>query len=568
MFFVGTGIMWAMSDQFDESNVILNEGEGVPEEVLTQEEAAVAGGAETANRQIARGAVVVMGAFVLSAVLSLVRQVLSGQTFGASATLDAFYSAMRLEEILFNLVAGGALASAFIPTLAEFLEKDDRKGAWQLTSAILNLVTIVLGVGSVLIVIFAPFVVRHVLAPGYGAEQRALTVELLRIVMLAPAIFGISGLLMGVMNSHQKFLLPALAPSMNWIGQIIGLVFLVPSMGIYGFAWGAVLGAVLHLLVQLPGVIRLRGARYWARLGLKDKAVRQVGRLMGPRVLGVAIVQLNFLVNTMISSGLSEGALSAVTLGFGIMMMPQLVIAQGIAIAALPTFSALVARNELDEMRSSLASVLRMVVLLSVPAAVGLIVLRVPIVAMAFERQNFTAENTQMVAWALLWYAVGLVSHSLLEILSRAFYALHDTKTPVTVGVIAMGLNLVFSLIFPGMFEGIGWLALGGLALANSLATTIEVVVLFALMRRKLGGMKGGRILNAFWKAAIGASWMTVIVWGWGQFYDGESVWVFGLSGIGLGVLMYAVMMFVLRVDEAGVVLRGVMGRVFRRWGE
>jgi len=273
-------------------------------------------------------------------------------------------------------------------------------------------------------------------------------------------------------------------------------------------------------------------------------------------------VQLNFLVNTMISSGLSEGALSAVTLGFGIMMMPQLVIAQGIAIAALPTFSALVARNELDEMRSSLASVLRMVVLLSVPAAVGLIVLRVPIVAMAFERQNFTAENTQMVAWALLWYAVGLVSHSLLEILSRAFYALHDTKTPVTVGVIAMGLNLVFSLIFPGMFEGIGWLALGGLALANSLATTIEVVVLFALMRRKLGGMKGGRILNAFWKAAIGASWMTVIVWGWGQFYDGESVWVFGLSGIGLGVLMYAVMMFVLRVDEAFGVARTVLGRL------
>jgi putative peptidoglycan lipid II flippase len=551
-----------MSERFDESNVILNEGEGVPEEILTQDEAAVAGGAETANRQIARGAVVVMGAFVLSNVLSLARQILSSQTFGASATLDAFYAAMRLEEILFNLVAGGALASAFIPTLAEFLEKDDRKGAWQLTSAILNLVTIVLGVASVLIAIFAPVVVRYVLAPGYGAAQRALTVELLRIVMLAPAIFGISGLLMGVMNSHQKFLLPALAPSMNWIGQIIGLVFLVPSMGIYGFAWGAVLGAVLHLLVQLPGVIRLPAARYWARLGLKDKAVQQVGRLMGPRVLGVAIVQLNFLVNTMISSGLSEGALSAVTLGFGIMMMPQLVIAQGIAIAALPTFSALVARNELDDMRSSLASVLRMVVLLSVPASVGLIVLRVPIVAMAFERQNFTAENTQMVAWALLWYAVGLVSHSLLEILSRAFYALHDTKTPVTVGVIAMGLNLVFSLIFPGMFEGIGWLALGGLALANSLATTIEVVVLFVLMRRKLGGMNAGRIVNAFWKAAIGVAWMALIVRGWEMFYDGNSVWVLGLGGIVLGVVMYVVMMFVLRVDEAFGVARTVLGRL------
>lgn len=554
--------MWAMSEQFDESNVILNEGEGVPEEILTQDEAAVAGGAETANRQIARGAVVVMGAFVLSNVLSLARQILSSQTFGASATLDAFYSAMRLEEILFNLVAGGALASAFIPTLAEFLEKDDRKGAWQLTSAILNLVTIVLGVASVLIAVFAPFVVRYVLAPGYGAAQQALTVELLRIVMLAPAIFGISGLLMGVMNSHQKFLLPALAPSMNWIGQIIGLVFLVPSMGIYGFAWGAVLGAVLHLLVQLPGVIRLPAARYWARLGLKDKAVQQVGRLMGPRVLGVAIVQLNFLVNTMISSGLGEGALSAVTLGFGIMMMPQLVIAQGIAIAALPTFSALVARNELDDMRSSLASVLRMVVLLSVPASVGLIVLRVPIVAMAFERQNFTAENTQMVAWALLWYAVGLVSHSLLEILSRAFYALHDTKTPVTVGVIAMGLNLVFSLIFPGMFKGIGWLALGGLALANSLATTIEVIVLFVLMRRKLGGMNAGRIVNAFWKAAIGVAWMALIVRGWEMFYDGNSVWVLGLGGIVFGVVMYVVMMFVLRVDEAFGVARTVLGRL------
>ena len=548
------GIMWAMNEENKQSSGVLNEGAGDVKESA----------ATTANRQIARGAVVVMAGFVLSNGLSLAQKVLSSQLFGASATLDAFMTALRLEEILFNLVAGGALASAFIPTLAEFLERDDREGAWKLTSSILSLVTIVLIVASLLVMIFAPFVVGNILAPSYGGEQQALTVELLRIVMLAPAIFGISGLLMGVMNSHQKFALPALAPAMNWLGQILGLVFLTPTMGIRGFAWGAVLGAVLHLVVQLPGVLRLPKARFSFGLGLSNQAVRQVGRLMGPRILGVAIVQLNFLVNTIISSGLTEGALSAVTLGFGIMMMPQLVIAQGTAIAALPTFSAMVARGEIDEMRSSLASVLRMIILMSVPASVGLIVLRVPIVAMAFERGQFTAEDTQMVAWALLWYSAGLVSHSLLEILSRAFYALQDTKTPVTVGVVAMGLNLVFSLTLPGVFGRMGWMPLGGLALANSLATTIEVFVLFWLMRRKLKGMEGGRILKAFWQAGIAAVWMALIVVGWMRFYDGTSVWMLGLVGIALGGGIYGLLMMILRVDEVAMVIRQVKRRLGR----
>ena len=209
-------------------------------------------------------------------------------------------------------------------------------------------------------------------------------------------------------------------------------------------------------------------------------------RLMAPRLLGVAVVQLNFWLNTFLASFQPEGSLAAITFAFPLMIMPEAAIAQSIAIAALPTFSAQVARGKLAEMRASLAATLRGVLFLAIPAAVGLILLRFPLVNMIYQRNAFDETSTQMVAWALLWYAAGLVGHSVVEIVSRSFYALHDTKTPVFVGVGAMGLNLGFSFLFSALFSRIGWMPHGGLALANSFATTLEMVLLLVLMRRRL----------------------------------------------------------------------------------
>ena len=214
---------------------------------------------------------------------------------------------------------------------------------------------------------------------------------------------------------------------------------------------------------------------------------------MLPRLFGAAIVQLNFWVNTLLASYQPLGSLNGIVYAFQLMLMPQAAIAQSIAIAAMPTFSAQAALGKLDEMRASLAASLRGVLLLSMPAAVGLILLRTPIVALLYQRGEFNAQSTELVAWALLWYAAGLVGHSVVEVLARAFYALHDTRTPVIVGATAMGLNVGLSFLFVWLFSSIGWMPHGGLALANSTATALEMVGLLILIRKKLAGMEGAR---------------------------------------------------------------------------
>jgi len=519
---------------------------------------------DTANRQIARAAGTVMFAFVLSNLIGLVRQILISRAFGTDRAIDAFYAASTYPDLIFSLVAGGALSSAFLPTFTGFLARGEKRDAWKLASAIVNIILILLSVLSVISAVFAPQIIRYILAPKFSIEQQQVAASLLRILLISPAIFGVSGLLMGILNSHQKFWLPAFAPSMYWIGMIFGLLFLVPSMGVYGLAWGAVLGAALHLIVQIPGLLQLSERAYFPSLGLHIPSVREVGRLMGPRLLGVAIVQLNFVVNTIIASGLNEGSLSAIKYAWQIMTMPQVVIAQSIAIAALPTFSAQVARGETNDMRSSLASTLRGVLFLSLPASLGLILLRGQLIAVLFQRGSFDVHSTDLVAWALLWYAAGLVGHNFVEVLSRAFYALHDTKTPVIVGTAAMTLNVIFSFAFSALFIKLGWLPHGGLALANSFATALEGITLFVLMRRRLDGIEGKSILDGAWRGLLSVLGMGIGLWLWIQFTGGVNPWVVALGGVAVGGVIYLLGVVILKVPEIKMLI-GVVSRRLKK---
>lgn len=514
-----------------------------------------------ANRQIARAAVVVMLTFVLSKLISLASTLILGRTFGASSALDAFNAANRFSDTLFSLVAGGALASAFIPTFTGLLTRDDRPTAWRLASAITNLVLVVLAVLGALGAIFAPWVVGNLLAPKFSPEQQALTASLLRIQLLSSIIFGVSGLVMGMLNAHQVFLYPALAPAMYPLGIIFGALVLSPTMGIYGAAWGVVIGAALHMIVQLPGLLRLPGLRYQLTLGLNNAEVRSVLLLMAPRLLGVAVVQLNFWVNIVLSSGQPEGSLTTLGLGFGLMMMPQAAIAQSIAIASLPTFSAQVARGKPDEMRASLAAILRAILLLSIPATVGLILLRRPVVAFLYQHGEFTAQDTEMVAWALLWYAAGLVGHCIVEVVSRAFYALHDTRTPVGVGVAAMGLNIAFSIAFAAWFTRMGLMPHGGLALANSLATALEAAALLVLMRRRLDGLHGRSIASAAAVGIAAGAAMAALLWLLLRFGAGQPNWLLVGAGIALGGAAYLALLSFMRVPELTRIFRAVLRR-------
>ncbi len=535
-----------------------------------------------ANRQIARAAGTVMLAFAFGQIVGLLRRILVAQTFGAGAELDSFIAANRVSETLFNLVAGGALGSAFIPTFTGLLAKDKKKTAWKLASAIGNWVALVLSLLALLSAFFAPQIVRYALAPGFSAnpQQFDLTVSLLRIQLFSAVLFGLSGLVMGILNSHQIFLIPALTPSMYQFGMIFGVLVLTPKMGVYGLAWGVVIGALFHLLLQIPALLKLttrntekkqklvsvhsvmKNTPYIFTLGFDDANVFEVLRLMGPRLLGVAVVQLNFWVNIRLASKMPAGSVVGIEYAFALMLMAQIAIAQSIATAAMPTFSAQYALGKIDEVRHSLSATIRGVLLLSIPASVGLIILRVPLVTLLYQRGEFDAHSTELVAWALLWYAVGLVGHSVMEILARAFYALHDTKTPVLVGMGAMSLNVVFSILFANLFEKIGWMPHGGLALANSLATALEMVLLMILMRKRLKGINGKSIVHGFGKASLSALGMGIALIWWTQTQIASVAWLSALGGLVIGGIVYLLGVWVLKVSEIKQIASMLRGRL------
>jgi putative peptidoglycan lipid II flippase len=501
-----------------------------------------------------------MAAFLLSNITGLIREVLVSRAFGTGSDIDAFNAALNVSNIVFYLMAGGALASAFLPVYTDFLTREDRRGADELASAVGSWVGLLLLGVSLLAFAFAPPLVEKVIAPGFSPQQQLLTVRLLRLLLISPTIFGLSGLVMGILNAHQHFLLPALAPSLYWLGIIFGVLFFAPHQGIEGLAWGAVLGALLHLLIQLPGLRGLR-PRYRLSLGLTNPAVREVVRLMGPRLIGQASVQVNVLVNTILASAQPEGSLTSLAKAWMVMTVPEVVIAQAIGIAALPTFAAQASQGELGQLRSSLAETLRGMFFLSLPASLGLILLAKPLVTVLFQRGDFTAHSTDLVSWALIFYSAGLVSHSMVEVLSRAFYAVHDTLTPVLTSLAAMSLNVIFSLSFSFLFTRWQWMPHGGLALANSVATTLEMTALIVIISRRLGTPLNRTAWGSFGRSAAAALGMGLALAAWERLTTGAGPWVTGLGGVPLGLTGFWLLALLLGSTEARS-----LPAVLRRW--
>ncbi len=554
----------------------------------------------SSNRRIARAAGVVMLAILLGQASGLLRGILVARAF-LPAELDAFFAANRVSETLFNLLAAGALGSAFIPTFTGLLAKGEKTAAWQLAASIANLLLLTLTALAALAAIFAPHIVRYALAPGLAADPSlfTLTIDLLRIQLVSAVLFGLGGLIVGILNAHQVFFIPALTPSMYQWGMIFGVLFLAPKRGIYGLAWGVVLGAALYLLIQIPSlveVVPMEGNRYTGRQvsgihalrithyalrithyvlrithyalrhsplsSLENPSVREVFRLMAPRVLGVAVVQLNFWVNTWLASQMASGSVTGLQYGFSLMLMAQAAIAQSVAIAAMPTFSAQFALGKLEEMRISLSASLRGVIFLALPASVGLMILREPIVSLLYQRGQFDARMTALVSWALMWYAAGMVGHSIMEVLTRAFYAQHDTRTPVAIGAMAMGLNVVFSFAFSSLFARLGWMPHGGLALANSLATALEATALFVTMRKRLDGIHGTHLLRGLALALSGTLTMSAVLLGIVRLFSGQSAWLLAPGGILAGGLTYALTLAALRVPEGQALLAALRRRL------
>jgi putative peptidoglycan lipid II flippase len=509
--------------------------------------------------RIARAATLVMILFVASRMMGLLREVIIARQFGTSAEMDAYLAAFRLPDFLFYVVAGGALGSAFIPVFTGYLTRQDMVGAWRLASAVINWVILILSILGGLAAVFAPWVVQTFFA-GFSPAQQTLTVELMRWMLISTVIFGVSGVVMGILNAHQHFLLPALAPIIYNGAIILGAWFLGPRWGVRGLTVGVVLGAAAHFLVQIPGLMRQR-MRYRPVLSWRDSSLREVGWLMAPRVLGVAAVQINFVVNVVLASGLAAGSLAALNYGWIIMLLPQGVIAQSVATALFPTLAALAARGEQAEMRRIFGTTLRSLLFLTLPAAAGLIILRTPIVRL-LERGAFDAESTRLTVWALGFFALGLVGHAVVEIATRAFYALKNTKTPVAVAVAAMVINVGLSLMLMNLFAGLGWPPHGGLALANSIAVTLEMAALLVLLRPQMGGLAGSGLGRPIFKMSLATMGMVMVLVGLMPVLPTDNKWLGGIGSILIGGLVYAGLAYLVRLDEVEIVRRKVMARL------
>lgn len=529
------------------------------------------------NRQIARAAVVVLLGFVGSGVLGLVRTAIFSATFGTSAALDAFYAAQQIPETLFALVAGGALGSSFIPVFARFLAANDRGSAWRLASAVMTVSALAAALLALLVALFAPQIVPLALVPGKPAEIQGLTVSLVRVMLVTVIIFSISGLLMGILNAHQRFTLPALAISMNNIGLILGALIarlLPPAAGaaqsgdanVYGLAIGAVLAALLHLAVQLPGLRRL-GGRLRFLPDWRISGVREVLWLMGPRVLGLGVVRINFLVNAALASTMIEGSYTALTTAWTLMFFALGIIGQSVGTAVFPSLAALAASNDLEGFKDRLAGALRGVLFLAFPASIGLIVLGAPIIAVLLERGAWTAESTQATAWALAFFATGITGFTALEILSRAFYAVADTWTPVRIGIAAMIANILLSLLLIRVIGDPQSLSRGpfaGLALANALTTLGEALVLWWLLRQRIGGLGNRGVVAGVTRAALASFGMGAAIWGVTQLLSTAGPLVTTLVGGGVGAAVFFGLSLLLGIEEARTVPGLLLSRLRR----
>jgi putative peptidoglycan lipid II flippase len=514
--------------------------------------------------QVMRAAGLVGAAFLVSRIVGLVRNIIKASYLGLGIGATAYDTASRFPEAIFLIIAGGAIGSAFIPTFSAYFARDDEAGGWRLFAAVINLVTVVVTAVALLTIIFArQFVIffLHELVMDDPALLD-LTVQLMRIMLLSSIIFGASGVVMGALNARQHFLLPALAPIVYNLGIIIGAVVGKPPE--VGMAWGTVGGALGHLLIQMPG-LRQKGAKYSAVFTLRHPGVQQVLRLMAPRVLGLSFSEVNKFATVYLSGFISAASVPALLNAWQIMIMPQGILGQALAIAAFPTLATLAARSALDEMRQILSSSLRLLLFLGLPATIFLMLLRRPIITILLERGRFLAGDTELVAWALLFYAIGLIALTSLEVISRTFYALSDTLTPVLVGglqaIVMVGLSQWLSAtVFPAR----GWEALGGVALGTSLANFLEVVVLLELLRRKMGGLNGRVLLDGLWRMGTATILMAGSMWLVIEGLAQSSIWWQALLGTFVGTIAYLGGCFFLRVEEVEQFI-GYGRRLWRR---
>jgi putative peptidoglycan lipid II flippase len=430
---------------------------------------------------LARTSLLIAFFFFIDKILAFVRVgIISRQYADSVDMLDTFNAANNLPDMLFALISGGALAMAFLPLMSEYLTTQGRAAAWDLFSRVANLAFLVTGSAAILIAIFAEPIVNAELgiAPGFGPEQRQLLAELMRLNLVGTIIFSISGLVMASLQANQHFLLPALAPTMYNVGQIIGAIFLVPRFGIHGLVYGVILGAALHLLVQLPALFKYQ-FQWTPVLDLRHSGLIQALKLLAPRLLTMFGIQLIMLARDNLASRLDQvGAVTSLTYGWMIMQVPETLLGTAIATAMLPTLSELVARADWSGFHLAIEKALRVLIALTIPVAAVMAAAIHPLVRAVFD---FDEGTTTLITWTTRAYLLTLTGFSIQEIAARSFYARKEPLFPLYAVILRLGLFLGIGILGLTFFKQIG----APVIAFAEIALLVEAIILFSWLSKR-----------------------------------------------------------------------------------
>jgi putative peptidoglycan lipid II flippase len=484
------------------------------------------------SSHVARSALSVAALFGADKLLGVVREMAVGRAFGASGVLDAYIAAFEVPEGLNAIVTGAALTTALIPLLVSIVAREERDGVWRLFSAVINWVLAIVGGASIVAATLAHPIILLV-APGFASdpEQVALATQLMRLVLIQTLVFSASTVITSALQAHQHFLLPALSPLFYTLGRIFGAVVLAPRLGIFGLAWGGLIGAAFHLLVKLPWLVRHK-AQWMAVFSHPD--LPALLELMGPRMLGMGVTYVSFVLPTTFGSLLAGGSIAAYEYAWKLMQLPETVLGTAMGIVVFPTLASMAEAGDIAGLRRTFSWALRLILALSLPAAVGLLLLGRPLTVLVYQRGAFDAVATERVVWALQFFALGLVTHSALEVVARLFYARRDMWTPLWAALAGLAVN-----------AGLGWLLLpelsqGAIALANSLGAGVQVAILLLVAWRRLGGIEGRSLGAALLRAGLASAAMGAAVFGVTFLFSGAglmSIIVGGLTGGAVYVL-------------------------------
>lgn len=523
------------------------------------------------SERLAKSAGTVGIAVMASRILGLVRDQVMAHLFGTNLAQDAFALASRIPNLVRDLFAEGAMSAAFVPTFTRYLKNHGRDAAWRLGNLVLNALILVTSCFVVLGILFAEPLLSLLETPTTPDEvlRLSLAVQMTPIVMPFLTLVAIAVALGGMLNALRRFFVPALSPAIFNVGVLLSAITIVPicvRLGyhpIFGIAFGTLVGGIGQIVIQLP-LLHREGFRYRPILSFRDPAMREILALMGPGTLGLAAAQVNLLVNTWLAWDQGEGALSALGFAFRLMYLPIGLFGVSVATAALPEIARQANAGAMADLRRTVSSSLRMMLMMSVPATIGLVALAGPIVEFIFQRGAFTAESTRLTSLALLCYAPGLIGYSAVKIASPTFYALNNARTPVIVSLATIGLNLALNLTLVRV------MGFQGLALGTAIAALFNAICLFVLLSKRIDGVDGARVAVAAGKILLASLVMGAAAWGTEHWLNGTlpsmtadlraGIRVMGAIGVAIPVLALAA--WALRLQEFMDAWRRVAGKL------